>query len=154
MEEKMKREKNKNRISNNNDGNNNDDNDGDDDDSADNDTPAASVVDTTAQVADDEVHSHNIDMADQLPTSPSGSDSDDTNNYIADSDIYGDDRQPEHATRTVLVTEAPETELHIKGHERIAVARSSPLPPVEVESEKLEVIEIRSDGTSGHLTHH
>lgn len=122
----MNREKNKNRVSNSDD------------------SPSATEI--TAPVADEDVHSHDIDMAEQLPTAPSGDDG--ANNYLSDIDIaYDDDKEPEHTTpfRTVIVTSAPETKLHAIGHERIS-------QPIEVESEKLEVIEIRSDGSSGHLT--
>lgn len=130
MEEKMNREKNKNRISNNDD------------------SPSSTTTEITS-VADDDVHSHNIDMADQLPpSSPSGA-----NNYLSDVEEYDEDKQPEHATpmRSVIVTTAPDTELHANVHERITLPSNA-----EVESEKLEVIEIRSDGSSGHLTpgHH
>lgn len=122
----MKREKNKNRVS------------------TDDDSPPI-----IAAVADDDVHSHNIDMAEQLPSGDNG-----PNNYLSDNDVYEgdvDDREAEHAThmRAVVVTTAHDSELHANAQER---AQHQTLSTVEVESEKLEVIEIRSDGSTGHLT--
>lgn len=138
MEEKMKREKNKNRIGNN------------------------GEIQTTTEpeppIGDDDGQSHSIDTAVQLPSSPE--EEDETTNYLPDDEeveSYVDEKQQyEEPMRPVIVTSAPK--LIERESDRAPSASSLPeLPPTavsaaEVESEKLEVIEIRSDGTSGHLT--
>lgn len=139
MEEKMRREKNKNRGSN---------NDG---------LSSQTTTEVAPPIGDDDGQSHSIDTAVQLPSSPD--EENETTNYLPDEveeiESYVDEKQYEEPMRPVIVTAEPE--LNDLGNDRTPSASSLPeLPPtspaVEIESEKLEVIEIRSDGTSGHLT--
>lgn len=140
MEEKMKREKNKNRIK--SDDESNDTNDKTDSPNVE---LTTEPIDPNAPLIDEDGQSHNIDNAVQLASSAQSeyeTISPDTKTYYETVTKSTDDAFP-----TIIIAAEASDE------QRTLSMDSLPPPPrVEVESEKLEVIEIKSDGTTGHLT--
>lgn len=135
MEEKMKREKNKNRASN------------------EGGQSEASTTEAPPPIGDDDGQSHSIDTAEQLPSSPEEEDAD---NYLQEYDNregYASNHKHDHEPMQAVIVQ-PESSEEDEDHElqEHISSSTSTLPNVEVESEKLEVIEIRSDGSTGHLT--
>lgn len=134
MEEKMRREKNKNRMK------SNEENESKSVVSAKL-TPSATItVDPNAPLIDEDGQSHNIDNMEQINSTTS----------------IGTDRQYEFLT-TISPTDIDTTvttsitEAYIDPTSPPSTL--NPLPSLyEIESERVKVIEIKSDGTSGHLS--
>lgn len=144
MEEKMNREKNKNRMK---------DDEHESEESAHTETPTMQIQGDDALLIDDEGQRHNIDNAVQQPLTASAYGTERSAEVNAHYDSTTSD--PDQALPTIIIT----TENDLNEQHGMLNASTTPVPPsgdipppkVEVESEKLEVIEITSDGSSGHI---
>lgn len=137
MEEKMQREKNKNRVK------TNEENEPQVETSMKMGSVPSISDDPNAPLIDEDGQSHNIDNAEQ------------TNSTIP----LGENRQYEFLT-TISPSDIDTEITMLMNDDRIGQTTPPPtLPPLpsqkslfEIESEKVKVIEIKSDGSSGHLS--
>lgn len=102
--------------------------------------PVTEPRDPNAPLIDEDGQSHNIDNAEQL--APNANSERERETYYETVTKSTDDSFP-----TIIIASEASDE------ERALPMDALPPPPrVEVESEQLEVIEIKSDGSTGHLT--
>lgn len=157
MEEKMRRQKNKNRVK----------SEGDDEveEESETDETPTMVKGDGESLIDDDGQNHNIDNAIQQYTSDAEShmhidsteySKDDVTNHPEDAIIYtanGENLTNDHRHVYQTTTYSPMLELRKPTTPQMPPLPPPPPPPkIQVESERLEVIEISSDGSSGHLT--
>lgn len=141
MEEKMRREKSQNRVK-----SDEKDNSSEDKNETDN-VVSEPPRDPNEPIIDEDGQSHNIDNA--VPYKSSYDDSEQTTILPSHETNY--DTVTTTSSFPIIIDSAENDE----SNEQKTYYSLSSLPPpprVEVESEKVEVIEIKSDGSSGHLT--
>lgn len=156
MEEKMRREKEKNRVSSNTLSDTPEEPEGE--------TAPSTKLEENSSMDEDE-QSHSIDTAIQQPSAASNDE--ESINYIANSADYDEEKTERVTMQTLIIAEESDPDPtvnsihHVNQHSTSVPPPPPPPPPpqpvrpqrpkVEVESEKIEVIEISSDGSSGHL---
>lgn len=99
---------------------------------------------------DDDGQSHNIDNAMQQPTTTFEQSNPQTIEYTTHQSHPSHQSDPD----SFLITSEPNSirNDHRNYYQTANYASLPPPPKIHVESERAEVVEISSDGTSGHLT--
>lgn len=105
---------------------------------------------------DDDGQSHNIDNAIQQPTTTFEQSNPQTIEYTTHQAHQAHQSHSSHQSNpdSFLITSKPNSirNDHRNYYQTTTYASLPPPPKIHVESERAEVVEISSDGTSGHLT--